>query len=186
MTTDIRTALCVTVICGAVTLLTVGCSSEQASEVAQNAEENATEVAENVSEEVGEAAEKMSETASEVAEKVSEKAGEAAEKAGELAAKVGEKAKAYLTPLQEKFDNLKDMKDKPAELKEAVSGLITSIEERAEDLELPQKISDALTAAKEKLIELRDYLEGEVEEAQIEERIQGIVSTVGEQLGMTE
>lgn len=137
-------------------------------------------------EEAAQVVEQVEESAAETAEAVQEEASVAGEKAKEVASELGEKVTAYLNPLKEKFGDLENLKDKPEELKEAVAGLIKSIEERAEGMELPEKLSEALATAKEKLVALKDYLEGEVEQAQVDEQIQGIMTSIKSQLGMGE
>ena len=140
-----------------------GCSKEEATESLKKAEQ---------------AAEQTAETIADDTEKVI-KEGE------ELAEELGEKALAYLAPLKKKFGNLDGLKDKPAELKEAVADLIKSIEEKAEGVELPETFSNALAAAKDKLVALKEYLEGEVEQAKVEEHIQDVMESVKSGLGMS-
>ena len=152
------------VIGAALTIFAAGCSKEEAADSLKKAEK---------------AAEGAAETIVEDTEKVI-KEGE------ELAGELGDKAMAYLTPMKEKFGNLESLKDKPAELKEAVAELITSIEEKAEDIELPEALNKSLTTVKDKLVALKDYLEGEVEQAKIEEHVNGIMETVKSGLGMSE
>ena len=152
------------VICAALTIFATGCSKEEAADSLKQAEEGAEGAAETIAEDTKEVI----------------KEGE------ELAEELGDKAIAYLTPMKEKFGNLESLKDKPAELKEAVAELITSIEEKAEDIELPEALSKSLTTVKDKLVALKDYLEGEAEQAKIEEHINGIMETVKSGLGMSE
>jgi hypothetical protein len=140
-----------------------GCSKEEATESLKKAEDAAEHAAETIADDTEEVI----------------KEGE------ELAEELGEKALAYLTPLKEKFGNLDGLKGKPAELKVAVADLIKSIEEKAEDIELPEAVSNALAAAKDKLVALKEYLEGEVEQAKVEEHIQDIVESIKSGLGMS-
>ena len=152
------------VMCSGLLVACGGCSQEEASQVVEQVEESAAETAEKLKEESAEAAEKTKKAASEL----------------------GEKVTAYLNPLKEKFGNLEDLKDKPEELKEAVNGLISSIEERATELQLPEKLSEALAATKEKLVALKEYLQGEVDQAKVDEQIQEIMSSIKSHIGMTD
>lgn len=164
-----------------------GCGgSESMSEAVQEAEEAAEQAAETVGEDLEKGMEKAKEGAAKVAEEAKEGAAKAAEEVKEVATELGEKAMAYLGPLKEKFGNLDSLKEKPEELKKAVSGLIEDLDKRAKDLQLPEKIGEALNAAREKLVALRDYLEGEVEQAKIDEHVKEIWETVKAHLGMTE
>ena len=70
-----------------------------------------------------------------------------------------------------------------AEVKQAVIELIQSIEYKAAEIDLPEGISKALTTVKEKLVAFRDYLEGEVEQAKLDERLNEIKNSVKEALG---
>jgi hypothetical protein len=98
---------------------------------------------------------------------------------------LGEKAMAYLSPLKEKLGNLESLKDKPEELKTAVTELIQTIEDKAADIELPEAVSNTLATVKERLVALKDYLQGEVEQAKIDEHIQKIMDAVKSGLGMS-
>ena len=118
-------------------------------------------------------------------DKAVEKGEEAAKDAGDKAKELGEKAMAYITPLKEKFGDLESLKEKPEELKTAVSELITSLEEKTENLELPEAVSNSLAAAKEKLIALRDYLGGEIDQAKIDEHLKEIGDAMKGALGMS-
>ena len=152
------------VLLGCVALVVVwsGCSKEEAEQSLKKAEQTAEDAAKSAAQEVGEVLKKGEEAASEL----------------------GEKALAYLTPLKEKLANLDSLKDSPEQLKQAVTELIETIDGKAEDIQLPEKVSAGLATVKEKLTALRDYLEGEVEQAKIGEHIQEIMDTVKSELGM--
>ncbi|MDG2224305.1 MAG: hypothetical protein P8L85_23185 [Rubripirellula sp.] len=97
---------------------------------------------------------------------------------------LGEAAMSSLAPLKEKFGGLDALKDKPAELKAAVVELIQSIEAKADGVTLPEGAATALETLKEKLVALRDYLGGEVDQAKIDEQLKGIMDSVKSSLGM--
>jgi uncharacterized coiled-coil DUF342 family protein len=137
-----------------------GCSKEQAEESVKQAEEAADTIAKDAEEVV--------------------------EKGKEMADELGEKAIAFINPLREKFGQLEGLKDKPDELKEAVTDLIQSIEDKAEGIQLPEALSGALATVKEKLQELKQYLEGEVDQAKVEEHIQEIMDSAKSGLGMSD
>ena len=112
---------------------------------------------------------------------------ESAKEAGQqLAGDLGEKAQAFLAPIKEQLGSLESLKDEPEKLKQAVGELIQSLEEKAADIQLPEAMSTALETVKEKLVALRDYLEGEVEQAQIDERVKEIIDSVKSTLGMSD
>jgi molybdopterin converting factor small subunit len=134
----------------------------------------------------GDAAQEAADDISEGAKEVVDTGKEAVEKGKEIASELGEQAVAYLTPLKEKLGGLESLKDKPEELKTAVNDLIKSMEDKAEDLKLPEAISNTLATVKEKLVALKDYLEGEVEQAQIDERIAEIMDSVKSGLGLSD
>lgn len=147
--------------CGLVALicLTVplaGCSQQEASDAIAEAEQAAEEAADTIVED----------------------AGQVVESGKQLAGELGEKAMGFLTPLKEKFGSLEDLKGQPDQLKQAVSELLESIEQKAEGIELPESVNEALAAIKTKLVALKEYLEGEFEQANIDEQIQGIIESV--------
>ena len=152
------------VLCAGLLVFSGGCDTEEASSVVEQVGDSAAETMDAVKDETAEAADKAMDAASELSEK----------------------ATAYLNPLKEKFGNLESLKDKPEELKEAVTSLIASIEERAEGMELPEKMSEVLATAKEKLMTLKQYLEGEVDQAKIDEQIQELMTSIKSQFGMSE
>ncbi len=146
------------------TLLVVGgCSQEEAAEALKNAESNAEDAAKTVSED---------------AEKIMAKGEEVA---GELA----EQAAGFLAPIKEKVQSLDKLKETPAELKTAVVDLIDSIEAKSEEIKLPEPIANALAAVKDKMIALRDYLEGEADPAKIKQYVDEIKEMVGSKLGLS-
>lgn len=151
-------------LCAALLLVGSGCSKEKAAETVKDAEEAVDEAAETVAKDAVKVA----------------KEGE------KLAGKLGEKALAYLSPLKEKLGNLETLKETPDELKKAVTELIQSIEDKTEDIELPEAVSSTLATVKEKLVGLKNYLEGEVEQAKIEEHIKEIMDSVKSGLGMSD
>lgn len=145
-----------------------GCTKEQASETLKQAEASAEEAAEGIADEVDAAA---------------EKGGEMAEAAAEKASELGEQAMSYMAGLKEKFGDLETLKETPEKLKVAVMELIQTIEEKAEGIKLPEAMSSGLASVKAKLIELKDYLEGEVEQAKIDEHLKEISDSIKSGLG---
>ncbi|MEO8270762.1 MAG: hypothetical protein ABI557_13650 [Aureliella sp.] len=110
---------------------------------------------------------------------------QAVKKGGEYASELGEDATAYLAPLKEKVGSLDSLKDTPEKLKEAVADIIQWIEDKAEAFKLPETMGKALADSKSKLIELQEYLKGEVEQAKIEEHIQHIKDSFKSVFGWT-
>ena len=102
----------------------------------------------------------VEEAAGEAATKVTEGLESAVEEGEQMASELSEQAQAYLSPLKDKLGSLEELKQTPAELKTAVGDLIEMIEQKADEIELSESVSDALATLKEKLIALRDYLEG--------------------------
>ena len=96
------------------------------------------------SEEAKKDLEKAKAEAAKEADKLGDKAGEAGEKIKEGASALNEKAVAFLGPIKEKIGGLDQLKDKPAELKKAVEGLIATIESKAEALNLPVPLAALL------------------------------------------
>ncbi len=142
----------------------IGCSPEDAADTMKKAGESAREGADTMTKDAG----KM------VA------AGE------KLAGQLGDKAMEFLSPLKEKFGSLESLKESPAELKEAVTELIQSIETKAEGIKLPEAMTKTLTGIKEKLVALRDYLGGEIEQTKIDEYVGDIMNSVKSGLGMSD
>lgn len=175
-------------------IVSTGCNQETAKEKLQQTEDEVAEVAETIKVDAGEIVEKGEQMASELGDKgkqvatdLGEKGKQVAtdlgEKGEELASELGEKAMAYITPLKEKLGNLEGLKESPEELKKAVADLIAAIEKKAEDLELPETISSALATVKEKLVALKEYLEGEVDQAKLDERVKEISESVKSAFG---
>ena len=125
-------------------------------------------------------------TAEGAAKEVAEDVGAAVEEGEKMASELGEKAQAYLAPLKDEFSNLEELKDTPEQLKTAVVEMIESLEQKAEDVELPETVSATLAKVKEKLIVLRDYLEGEYEQAKIDEHVQEVMESVKSGLGLSQ
>jgi len=124
--------------------------------------------------------------ANDTAQSVAEGAGRAVEEGERMAGELTAKAKQYVDPLKEKLGDLDSLKDTPEELKKAVAGLIDSIEQRTGEIKLPEGVTSALATIKEKLIALRDYLEGEVDQAKIEEHLKEIEEASKGILGMSQ
>jgi hypothetical protein len=118
------------------------------------------------------------------AETIAEDAEAMVEEGGAMVSGLGEAAMSSIAPLKEKFGGLEALKDKPAELKAAVVELIQSIEGKADGITLPEGAATALETVKEKLVALREYLEGEVDQAKIDEQLKGIMDSVKSGLGM--
>jgi hypothetical protein len=151
-------------LCATVMLATGGCSQEGVQERVQEAEN----------------------AAGQAAAKIAEDAGKVVKEGQELAGELGEKAVAFLTPLKEKFGDLEDLKTKPKELKQAVAELLQSIEQKTADIQLPEAASNALATAKEKLTALKNDLDGEIEQAKIDEHIKEILEAVRAKLGVSD
>ena len=110
----------------------------------------------------------------------------AVEEGEKMASELGEKAMEYLTPLKDELSSLDELKATPEDLKARVSEIIESIETKAEGIELPETVTKALEGIKEKLIALRDYLQGEFEQAKIDEHVKEIMDSVKSGLGMSQ
>ncbi len=149
--------------CTALIPLAAGCSQKEASEAISEAKASAEEASQSLA---GDASAMM-------------------EKGKEMASELGENATAFLTPLKEKFGNLESLKETPEKLKTAVTELITSIEQKADGINLPEAMRQTLASVKEKLVALKNYLEGEYEQAGIDEKVNDIVSSVKSGLGMS-
>ncbi|MCO8120120.1 hypothetical protein NHH03_00100 [Stieleria sp. TO1_6] len=139
---------------------------------------------EKATESVDSAVHDAGEAASAAAASTTEAAKEAAANAGDALNKLGEDAKAFMSPLKDEFAALKGMVDEPEKLKQSADDLIQKIETNLSKLKLPESVTNTLNAAKEKLIELRDYISDEAEKAQIEEKVQAVTDTVKDGLGM--
>jgi hypothetical protein len=127
------------------------------------------------SEEAKKDMEKMKAEAAKEADKLGDKAGQAGEKIKEGASALNEKAVAFLGPIKEKIGGLDQLKDKPAELKKAVEGLIATIESKAEGLNLPEKAKNTIATVKEKLVALNNYLAGsETKPEEIDEHVKEV------------
>ncbi len=131
-------------------------------------------------------AEDVKDAANQAAEKVSKGAQEMVKEGQQIAADLSDKAKEYLNPLKEKFGNLEGLKKTPEKLKTAVTELIQSIEDKAADIKLPESVSNALSKIKEKLVALKEYLQGEVEEAKLDEKVKDVMDSVKSGLGFKE
>ena len=107
-----------------------------------------------------------------------------ADKGKQLAADLGEKAKDVLKPLEEKLSNLDGLKATPGKLKEEVNGLILMIENKFENLTLPESLSNAIGELKTQLVALKDYLTEKSDEAKIGEQIDSIMELVKTKLKM--
>lgn len=153
---------CMAVIACCLMLVLGGCNQQQATDSLKKAEESA------------EAAGKA----------LSKEAGDLAKKGEALADQLGAEATAFLNPLKEQFAGLEKLKGSPSELSAAVSKAIESIEQKAENLKLPEPIEKGIGVIKEKLVALRDYLAGEVEPAKVEEHLKAILDSVKSGLGV--
>ncbi len=133
-------------------------------------------------------AEKAAGDAAGEADKAAKKMGEAAktavESSGEAISKLGEKAMGFLDPLKEEFGKLEGLVSEPTKLKQAASDLIAKLDQDMGGFNLPKPIADALNAAKEKLVALRDYITDEADPAQLEEKVKGVMESVKSALGM--
>ena len=166
-------------------VMCIGCTKQDATATMEKAGASAKEAAETVSANVGDAVKEGGKMAGDALEEGKQAASDAVKKGSEMASELGEKAVAFLAPMKEKFGDLDSLKEKPEELKTAVDELIQSIEKKAEDIELPESVSTALATIKEKLVALKDYLGGEVEQAKIDEHLKDIMESVKSGLGMS-
>ena len=171
--------------CSALLLVGLGCDQDAANEAMQEVETSAGDAAGALTDDAKAAMEKGKEMAGEAAAKGKEMAGDAAAKGKEMASELGENAMAFLAPLKEKLGNLDSLKETPEKLKTAVTELIASMEQKTEGFKLPEAMSQTLATVKEKLVALRDYLEGEYEQAKIDEKVQDIVDAMKSGFGMT-
>jgi hypothetical protein len=122
------------------------------------------------------------------ADKAAKKMGDAAkaavESSGEAMSKLGEKAMGFLNPLKEEFGKLEGLVSEPTKLKQAASDLIAKLDSDMSGFNLPKPIADALKAAKEKLVALRDYITDEADSAELKDKVNGIMESVKSALGM--
>ncbi len=144
------------VICG-------GCDSQKAADTMKKAEESAEKAAGSIA----------------------DGAGEMVKEGGKMAADLGEKAKAWLEPMKEKFGSLEELKKTPEELKTAVGNMLEYIEQKAEGINLPEAMSNSLATVKEKLVALRDYLEGEYDQSGIDKYVSEVTDSVKSFLGLS-
>lgn len=107
----------------------------------------------------------------------------AAETGKDMAAKLGEQAMAVLGPLKEKIAGLDGLVDKPAEMKTMVTELLGTLDNNLANLPVPEGVKSGLTALKEQLTKLLEYLGGNVEAAKLQEYLKTIKEIVGSQLG---
>lgn len=112
-----------------------------------------------------------------------EKGSELAEKSSEIAGQLGEQAMALLGPLKDKIMGLDSLVSKPEEMKTAVTELLATLDGNLASLPVPEGIKSGITALKEQLTQLLEYLGGAVEP----EKLQGFLKTIkeiaGSQLG---
>ncbi len=149
----------------------IGC--DKAADSAKSAAETAEKAASEAAGEAGKAAEKMGDAAK-----------AAAGSAGEALSKLGEQAMGFLDPLKAEFGKLEGLVSEPSKLKEAAEGLIKKLDTDMSGFKLPQAITDALGAAKEKLIALRDYITDEADPAELKKKVEGVMESVKSALGM--
>ncbi len=116
--------------------------------------------------------------AGEAAKKMGDAAKSAAESSGEALSKLGEKAMGLLNPLKEEFGKLEGLVSEPTKLKEAAGDLVKKLDQDMSGFKLPQVVTDALNAAKEKLIALRDYITDEADPAELEAKVKGVMESV--------
>lgn len=136
--------------------------------------------------EAAQALQKTEAEAEAVANEVAENVEMAAEKGQQVVQELGSEAAAYLTSLKDDFGNLEALKEAPEELKAKVAELIATIEQRAGEITIPESVRTALATVQEKLVALRDYLEGEIEQAKVDEHIKGITESVDAMLGLSQ
>ncbi|KAA5547291.1 hypothetical protein FYK55_02530 [Roseiconus nitratireducens] len=163
-----------------------GCNRDEAVDAMRSAEETAKSTADAVAQGAGETLKEGEAMASQAAEEGKKQADQAVEKGKQMASDLSDKAMAFLNPLKEKLSNLDELKDSPEKLKTAVDDLIETIESKAEGITLPESMSNAVATIKEKLVALKEYLEGEVEQAKIDEKIAEITDTVKNKLSMSD
>jgi uncharacterized coiled-coil DUF342 family protein len=149
------------IITALVATISVGCDKEDAANTLKKAEDSAADVAKTVADD----ASKM------------------ADEGKKMASELGEKAMGFLNPLKEKLGNLEGLKETPEKLQAEVSQLLETMEQKAEGIELPEAVSTALATIKEKLVALKAYLAGEVEQAKIDEHIKGIMESAKSAFG---
>ena len=128
---------------------------------------------------------KAEESAENAAGSIADGAGEMVKEGEKMAADLGDKAKAWLEPMKEKFGSLEELKKTPEELKTAVGNMIENIEQKAEGINLPEAMSKSLATVKEKLVSLRDYLEGEYDQAGIDKYVSEVTDSVKSFVGLS-
>jgi uncharacterized coiled-coil DUF342 family protein len=146
----------------------IGCNQKEADETLEKAQDTAGETADTVAKE---------------GEEAIAKGKELVEKGKEMASELGTKTAAFFATMKDQLGDLESFKDTPDKLKTAVSDLIQTIDEKSEELNLPEAINKTLATVKEKLVALKEYLEGEAEQAQIDEKVQEIMNSVKSMLG---
>lgn len=97
---------------------------------------------------------------------------------------LGETAMSSLAPMKEKFGGLEALDNKPAEFLAAVVALIQSIEGKTDGITLPEGAATALETVKEKLVALREYLEGEFDQAKVDAQLKALMDSVKFGLGV--
>ena len=99
--------------------------------------------------------------ATKLAGKAEDEASKMGDKAKDAMKNLSEEAMGFLKPIKEQLGDLGSLKDKPAELKEAVSKILETIESKAESIPLPEGVKTTVATVKEKLTSLKDYLAGD-------------------------
>ncbi|MBL8891937.1 MAG: hypothetical protein JNL67_18315 [Planctomycetaceae bacterium] len=142
---------------------------------------------EGVAEKAKEEADKAKKSAEQAVKDATDKAASAVEaakdKSKDIAANLGDQAMALLGPLKEKISGLEALVDKPAEMKTMVTELLGTLDNNLANLPVPEGVKSGLTALKEQLTKLLEYLGGNVEAAQLQEYLKTIKEIVGSQLG---
>jgi hypothetical protein len=166
-------------------LFLVGCEgvAEKAKTEADKAAKKAEDAMKSATDKASDAVKAATDKAGAAVEAAKEKGEELANKGSEIAGQLGEQAMALLGPLKEKIAGLEGLVDKPAELKTVVTELLGTLDSNLANLPVPDAVKTGLTALKEQLTKLLEYLGGNVEPGKIQEYLKTIKDIVGTQLG---
>ena len=117
-------------------------------------------------------------------EAAKEQGSELAEQGSEMAGQLGEQAMALLGPLKDKIMGLDSLVSKPEEMKTAVTELLGTLDGSLASLPVPEGIKSGITALKEQLSQLLEYLGGSVETDKLQGYLKTIKDIAGSQLGL--
>lgn len=97
------------------------------------------------------------------------------QKAKDTVGNLSEEASSFLGPIKEQLAGLSGLKDKPAELKTAVEGLLAALSSKAAGIALPEGIQTIIATLTEKIGSLKTLLGSEnPDAAQIDDQLKQI------------